>query len=192
MVLLHCDAEKQRWAAFEQRSADLAVAHRAQVYTNLIVLVWCGNDTNGPFISDWKEQGRSSTRNWTAPASRCRPVALGGRYALSGIRYFCTAFVSVTQCIPKYSSQCDIDEMSSRCLQAFSLLLSNDGQSSSMQESSVMKNEKLKATTVRFTDSDLRLIESLQEKLGLGMIHIIRLAIRRLAENENLLPSGKR
>jgi len=54
---------------------------------------------------------------------------------------------------------------------------------------STMKNEKLKSTTVRFTDSDLYLIDSLQEKLGLGMIHIIRLAIRRLAENENLLKS---
>jgi len=51
-----------------------------------------------------------------------------------------------------------------------------------------MKNEKLKSTTVRFTDSDLQLIDSLREKLGLGMIHIIRLAIRRLAESENLLP----
>lgn len=52
-----------------------------------------------------------------------------------------------------------------------------------------MKNEKLKSTTVRFTDSDLYLIERLQEKLGLGMIHVIRFAIRRLAESENLLPS---
>jgi hypothetical protein len=68
--------------------------------------------------------------------------------------------------------------------------LGNDGQSSLMQESTVMKNAKLKPTTVRFTDSDLRLIDGLQEKLGLGMIHIIRLAIRRLAENENLLPSN--
>jgi hypothetical protein len=49
-----------------------------------------------------------------------------------------------------------------------------------------MKNEKLKSTTVRFTDSDLQFIGSLQEKLGLGMIHVIRLAIRRLAESENL------
>jgi hypothetical protein len=57
-----------------------------------------------------------------------------------------------------------------------------------MQKSTVMKNEKLKATTVRFTDSELRLIDRLRDKLGLGMIHIIRLAIRRLAENENLLP----
>jgi hypothetical protein len=52
-----------------------------------------------------------------------------------------------------------------------------------------MKDEKLKSTTVRFTDSDLYLIEHLQEKLGLGMIHIIRLAIRRLAESENLQSS---
>ena len=50
-------------------------------------------------------------------------------------------------------------------------------------------NKKLKSTTVRFTDSDLNFIERLQQKLGLGMIHVIRLAIRRLAESENLLPS---
>ena len=49
-------------------------------------------------------------------------------------------------------------------------------------------NEALKATTVRFTDSDLHLIDRLQAKLGLGMIHIIRLAVRRLAERENLPP----
>ena len=40
-----------------------------------------------------------------------------------------------------------------------------------------MKNEKLKSTTVRFTDSDLDLIKRLQEKLGLGMIHVIRFSI---------------
>jgi len=57
-----------------------------------------------------------------------------------------------------------------------------------LRESRAMKDEKLKSTTVRFTDSDLHLIECLQEKLGLGMIHVIRLAIRRLAESENLLP----
>jgi hypothetical protein len=50
-----------------------------------------------------------------------------------------------------------------------------------------MKNEKLKSTTVRFTESDLHLVQSLQEKLGIGMIHVIRLAIRRLAESENVL-----
>ena len=61
------------------------------------------------------------------------------------------------------------------------MLLGNDVQSSLMQKSTVMKNEKLKPTTVRFTESDLHLIDRLQEKLGLGMIHIIRLAIRRLA-----------
>jgi len=49
-----------------------------------------------------------------------------------------------------------------------------------------MKNEKLKSTSVRLTDSDLYLIDRLQEKLGLGMIHVIRLAIRRMAETENL------
>jgi hypothetical protein len=50
-----------------------------------------------------------------------------------------------------------------------------------------MTNERLKSTTVRFTDSDLHILGSLQEKLGLGRIQVIRLAIRRLAEIENLL-----
>jgi hypothetical protein len=59
-----------------------------------------------------------------------------------------------------------------------------------MQELTVMKNEKLKSTTVRFSDTDLHLIDHLKQKLGLGMIHIIRLAIRRLAESENLPPSN--
>ena len=53
-----------------------------------------------------------------------------------------------------------------------------------------MQNDKLKSTTVRFTDADLYLIECLREKLGLGMIHILRLAIRRLAESENVTPSS--
>jgi hypothetical protein len=53
-----------------------------------------------------------------------------------------------------------------------------------------MKNETLKSTTVHFTESDLHLVESLREKLGLGMIHVVRLAIRRLAESENILPSS--
>jgi hypothetical protein len=57
----------------------------------------------------------------------------------------------------------------------------------SWEKSRVMKNEKLKSTTVRFRDSEVDLIERLQEKLGLGMVHVIRLAVRRLAENENLL-----
>ena len=55
------------------------------------------------------------------------------------------------------------------------------------QNRRLIKDEKLKSTTVRFTGSDLLLIDSLQEKLGLGMVHVIRLAIRRLAEAENLL-----
>jgi hypothetical protein len=52
-----------------------------------------------------------------------------------------------------------------------------------------MKHQKLESTTVRFTDSDLHLIDRLQEKLG--MIHVIRLAIRRLAESENLQLSDR-
>jgi hypothetical protein len=42
-----------------------------------------------------------------------------------------------------------------------------------------MKNAKLKSTTVRFSNADLHLIDCLQKKLGLGMIHIIRLATIR-------------
>jgi len=71
-----------------------------------------------------------------------------------------------------------------------SLLLGNDRPIIRLQNQEDMKNEKLKSTTVRFTDSDLHFIERLQEKLGLGMIHVIRLAIRRLAESENLAPSS--
>ncbi len=69
------------------------------------------------------------------------------------------------------------------------MLSGNDGPIVLMQELPLMKNDKLNSTTVRFSDSDLHLIDCLQEKLGLGMIHIIRLAIRRLAEIENLLSS---
>jgi hypothetical protein len=69
-----------------------------------------------------------------------------------------------------------------------SLLLGNDRPNIRLQNHRDMRNEKLKSTTVRFTDSDLHFIERLQEKLGLGMIHVIRLAIRRLAESENLTP----
>ena len=74
-------------------------------------------------------------------------------------------------------------------LAVFSLshcLWATTGQLSPWKNLRLMKNEKLKSTTVRFTDTDLYLIDRLQEKLGLGMIHIIRLAIRRLAESENL------
>jgi hypothetical protein len=50
----------------------------------------------------------------------------------------------------------------------------------------MIKANKLKSTTVHFTDSDLHVLKSLQEKLGLGLIHVVRLAIRRLAELENI------
>ena len=54
------------------------------------------------------------------------------------------------------------------------------------------RKDKLKSTTVRFTDSDLEIIACLEDKLGLRMIHVIRLAIRRLAEIENVLASPPR
>ena len=87
-------------------------------------------------------------------------------------------------------SRSDTSKISFRCLLAFSVLLGNDRLIVLMQELPLMKNDKLKSTTVRFSDSDLYFIDCLQKKLGLGMIHIIRLAIRRLAESENLLPSN--
>jgi hypothetical protein len=46
--------------------------------------------------------------------------------------------------------------------------------------------DKLKSTTVRFTNEDLQIIERLQRRLGLGMMQVIRLAIRRLAQLENI------
>jgi hypothetical protein len=48
------------------------------------------------------------------------------------------------------------------------------------------KDNQLKSTTVHFTDSDVQVLRALQDKLGLGLIHVIRLAIRRLAEIENV------
>lgn len=134
-------------------------------------------------------QGKSSNRDWTAPASSVQASCTWGKHALSDIRYFVHRLCDCDAMLTKYSSQCDIFEISVSCLPASSLPLGNDGQSSLMQELTDMKNEKLKSTTVRFTDSDLRLIDSLQEKRGLGMIHVIRLAIRRLAESENLVLS---
>jgi hypothetical protein len=47
---------------------------------------------------------------------------------------------------------------------------------------------KLKSTTVRFTSEDLHIIKQLQRRLGLGMVQVIRLAIRRLAQLENIRP----
>ena len=111
-----------------------------------------------------------------------------GRHALACNLYI--TFVIVTQFSPNIlrnaiSPRCRSDVFwHPRCSWA------TTGLSFLMQELTVMKNEKLKPTTVRFTDSDLHLIDCLQKKLGLRMIHIIRLAIRRLAENENLLPSN--
>ena len=48
------------------------------------------------------------------------------------------------------------------------------------------REDKLKSTTVRFTTEDLRIIERLERRLGLGMMQVIRLAIRRLAQLENI------
>jgi hypothetical protein len=48
------------------------------------------------------------------------------------------------------------------------------------------REDKLKPTTVRFTTEDLQIIERLERRLGLGMMQVIRLAIRRLAQLENI------
>ena len=48
------------------------------------------------------------------------------------------------------------------------------------------KKDKLKSTTVRFTREDLQIIEELEQRLGLGMMQVIRLAIRRLAHLEDI------
>jgi hypothetical protein len=66
------------------------------------------------------------------------------------------------------------------------LLLGNDGLIVPLEDSRVMKNEKLRSTTVRFTESDRYLIRRLQKKLGIDMFRVIR----HLAENENLLSSS--
>jgi hypothetical protein len=48
------------------------------------------------------------------------------------------------------------------------------------------RKDKLKSTTVRFTNEDFQLLDRLQRRLGLGMVQVIRLAIRRLAQLENI------
>ena len=48
------------------------------------------------------------------------------------------------------------------------------------------RKDKLKSTTVRFTNEDFQLLDRLQRRLGLGMVQVIRLAIRRLAQLENV------
>jgi len=42
---------------------------------------------------------------------------------------------------------------------------------------------RLTSTTVRFIDEDLRLITKLKPKLRIGMIQVLRIAIRQLAAN---------
>jgi hypothetical protein len=53
------------------------------------------------------------------------------------------------------------------------------------------RKSKLKSTTVRFTSEDLHIIEELQHRLGLGMVQVIRLAVRRLAQLENIHPEQR-
>ena len=159
-----------------------------KVGASLIVLTLCGNHTKGPLISDLEERRGGRRIEFRPPLHPAAGPCTGGRYAL-GCNLYIT-FAIVTQFSPNILR----NEIPPRCRSDVfwhpPCSWATTGQSSLMQKSILMKNEKLKSTTVRFTDSDLHLIDRLQEKLGLGMIHIIRLAIRRLAENENLLPSN--
>ena len=52
--------QMQRWVAFEQRAA-LLFRNGRKIRVKLIVLIQCGNDTNGPFISDL-EEGKGGRR----------------------------------------------------------------------------------------------------------------------------------
>jgi hypothetical protein len=102
--------------------------------------------------------------------------------------YFVYRIASLGAMLRENSWRCDIREISTSCLTLFYCSCAMTGQSSACNNGRPMKNENLKSTTVHFTESDLHLINALQEKLGLGMIHVIRLAIRRMAETESLLP----
>lgn len=48
------------------------------------------------------------------------------------------------------------------------------------------RKTRLKSTTVRFATEDLHIIKQLERRLGLGMVQVIRLAIRRLAQLESI------
>jgi hypothetical protein len=161
-----------------------------KVTVSVIILTLSGNHTNGPLISRDVEKRRGGRRIEIRPPLHrvCRPLALGEAFSL-GCKLYIT-FVIVTQFPPNILRNAIPPRCRSDVFGHSPCSWATTGQSSLMQKSILMKNEKLKSTTVRFTDSDLHLIDCLQEKLGLGMIHIIRLAIRRLAENENLLPSN--
>lgn len=45
-----------------------------------------------------------------------------------------------------------------------------------------------KQTAIRFTAEDMALIEALQRKLGVNLSGLVRMAIRRLAEQEKIKP----
>jgi hypothetical protein len=96
--------------------------------------------------------------------------------------------ISACSCVKgKDCSQVDTAAIPIRCLDLVDCFaaMTFDFESSKTR---MMADDKLKSTTVRFTDSDLVVLNHLREKLGLGMIQVIRLAIRRLAEIENVLP----
>ena len=98
-------------------------------------------------------------------------------------------FLSLDAMARENSSRYAIDSISFRYLSAqFHCACTRTYQSQCCTSEWTMGNDQLKSTTVRFTDSDLAVIDRLREKLGLGMIQVIRLSIRRLAELENVLP----
>jgi hypothetical protein len=49
-----------------------------------------------------------------------------------------------------------------------------------------LEKDKLRSTTVRFSKQDIQIIDALRQRLGLGMVQVIRVAIRRLAQLENI------
>ena len=60
---------------------------------------------------------------------------------------------------------------------------SNDNVATAVSNNGVADG-KLKSTTVRFTKQDIQIIDALRRRLGLGMVQVIRVAIRRLAQLE--------
>ena len=150
-----------------------------------------GNVSNEPvhFGPEGKGRGGLETSGLYRPCVLCAGYSMMGEACSFGYQVLCT---SPSDCGPMLT-EISRNTIPFRYRLAVSQLSSSlsgiDRLIIPLEESRVMKNEKLKSTTVRFRDSDLYLIERLQEKLGLGMIHVIRLAIRRLAENENLLSS---
>ena len=93
-------------------------------------------------------------------------LVFGGGTGLSAIRYLIHHIPGrdaiLTEILRRAIPQ---RYLSAICL-ASSVLLRNDRPIIRLRKLRLMKNENLKSTTVRFTDTDLYLIDSLQQKLG--------------------------